>query len=73
MVGLLALAHDRGCEADLAGELEAILAAGELPDLAALRQRFMPSATAVPVVTVTLPAAVIYDALLGTPGEWMQP
>jgi Mu transposase, C-terminal domain len=72
MVGLLALAHDRTCEAELANALEAILAAGELPDLAELRQQFMPSTMAVPSVTVTLPAAIAYDALLSAPGEWLR-
>ena len=33
MVGLLALAHERGCEADLAQALDQDLAAGQLPDL----------------------------------------
>jgi len=40
MVELLSLAHDRGCEAALAAELEALLEAGELPDMAVLRERF---------------------------------
>ena len=71
MVGLLALAHDRACEAELAIELESITAAGELPDLAELRQQFMPSSMAVPMVTVTLPAAVAYDALLSAQ-EWLR-
>ena len=73
MVGLLALAHDRACEAELALELEAILAADKLPDLALLQQRFMPSPATVPTVTVTLPAAVAYDALLTAPHEWGRP
>ena len=47
MVGLLALAHDRTCEGELAIELEAILGTGELPDLALLRQQFAPPGTAV--------------------------
>lgn len=64
MVGLLALAHDRACEAVLASELEAALAGGELPDLALLQQRFTPSSIAVPEVTVSVPAAVAYDARL---------
>ncbi len=72
MVGLLALAHDRACEVALALALEAILAGGELPDLAELRQQFMPSAMAVPSVTVTLPAAMAYDALLSAPEEWLR-
>ena len=73
MVGLLALAHDRACEAELAVALDAILDEGELPELAALQQRFMPSTASVPMVTVSLPAAIAYDALLGAPQEWLQP
>jgi hypothetical protein len=72
MVGLLALAYDRACEAELAMELAEILAAGQLPDLAELRGRFMPSSMAVPIVTVTLPAAVAYDALFSAPQEWLR-
>jgi hypothetical protein len=64
MVGLLALAHERSCEADLAAALDIVLSAGELPDLAALRQRFGPVAAAPPSVTVALPSAGTYDALL---------
>lgn len=73
MVGLLALAHDRACEAELASELQSILDAGEVPDLTVLRQRFMPDSTAVPQVTVTVPAAIAYDSLLGAPQEWLRP
>ena len=72
MVGLFALAHDRTCEAELAIELEAILAAGELPNLAELQQRFMPTQTMIPTITVSLPAAVTYDALLNAPQEWLR-
>ena len=67
MVGLLALAHDRACEAELAIALEAILDAGEVPDLATLQREFMPASVPVPEVTVTIPAAMAYDALLSTP------
>ena len=66
MVGLLALAHDRTCEGELASKLEAILGTGELPDLALLRQQFAPPGTVVPTVTFT-------DALLGSPQEWLRP
>lgn len=69
MVGLLALAHDRACEAELGMELETILAAGQLPDLTRLQHRFMPPGTTVPMVTVSLPPAVAYDALLTAPQE----
>jgi Mu transposase, C-terminal domain len=67
MVGLLALAHDRACEAELALALQAILDAGEVPDLTTLQQRFVPASMAIPDVTVTIPAAIAYDALLSTP------
>jgi hypothetical protein len=72
MVGLLALAHERACEAALATELDAILEAGEVPDLAALQLQFVPAGTAVPAVTVTIPPAIAYDALLTAPGEWLR-
>jgi hypothetical protein len=73
MVGLLALAHDRACEAELASALDAILAVGDLPDLAVLQRRFAPSDAAVPAVTVSLPDAVAYDALLSAAREWARP
>jgi hypothetical protein len=69
MVGLLALAHERGCEAELAAALDAILDAGELPDLDTLRCRFAPPDSIVPTITVALPVAAVYDALL----TWQQP
>jgi hypothetical protein len=72
MVGLLALAHDRACEAELAGELRALLDAGDLPDLLALQRRFAPQTVALPEVTVTIPAAIAYDALLEGPHEWVR-
>src|SRR3954470_18818433 len=40
MVGLLALAHDRACEAELGHAIEADLDGGRLPDLDRLRDRF---------------------------------
>jgi hypothetical protein len=64
MVGLLALAHDRGVEADLASAIDAGLDAGELPDLAVLRRRFTPTTTAAPEVTVILPPLAAYDRLI---------
>jgi hypothetical protein len=39
-VGLLALAHDRACEADLADAIDADLDAGRLPELDRLRERY---------------------------------
>ena len=65
MVGLLALAHDRSCEAELTAALDALLAARTLPDLAALHERFGPATASPPTVRVALPAIVTYDALLG--------
>jgi hypothetical protein len=65
MVNLLALAHERGCEADLAALLAADLAAGQLPDLAALRERFAPDPAALPAVTVLLTPLTAYEALVG--------
>jgi hypothetical protein len=64
MVELLALAHERGCEADLAAALSEQLDQGGVPDLASLRGRFAPTATPLPVVTVTLPSIASYDMLL---------
>ena len=64
MVELLALAHERGCEADLAAALAEQLDGGGIPDLAPLRARFAPAATPLPVVTVNLPSMASYDRLL---------
>jgi hypothetical protein len=62
VVGLLALAHDRACEAELAAVIDADLAAGKLPDLDRLRERFRPD-TVVPAVTVDLVPLSAYDEL----------
>jgi len=64
MVELLALAHERGCEADLAAALAEQLDDGGIPELAPLRARFAPAATRLPVVTVSLPSMASYDTLL---------
>ena len=71
MVGLLELAHERACEAELAGVLEDLLDERQLPDLAALRRRFAPEASAVPTVAVLLPLAATYDVLLSQ-AEWVR-
>ncbi len=65
MVNLLALAHERGCEAELATLLTADLAAAQLPDIAALRARFAPDPAALPEVIVHLTPLIAYEALLG--------
>lgn len=64
MVELLALAHERACEAELAGILAADLAADRLPDMAALRTRFAPDPATLPEVVVTLAPLSGYDILL---------
>ncbi len=64
-VALLALAHERGCEAELASRLAEILEAGLLPDLDELRARFGPDPSSVPRVTVALGSLASYECLLG--------
>ena len=65
IVGLLWLAHDQACEADLASELDRILAAGDLPDLDALRLRFMQAPQdSGPDIAVHIPGTDSYDALI---------
>lgn len=66
-VELLALAHDRGCEAELARELDHVLGAGALPDLAALRRQFAPDPAELPIVSVQSVSLGSYEALLGAP------
>jgi hypothetical protein len=63
MVGLLALAHDRACEAELADAIEAALDVGEMPDLHRLRERFTPDRVAIPEVVVALTPLSAYDEL----------
>jgi hypothetical protein len=65
MVDLLALAHDRGCEAELASILDSDLAANQLPDMAGLRERFAPDPAALPEVVVQLTPLSAYEELLG--------
>lgn len=65
MVGLLALAAQDGIEAILAQRLEALLDAGELPNVKALREEFAPRQPELPTVRVEMPAIRNYDALLG--------
>ena len=54
LVGLLALAHERACEGELADVLDAELRAGRLPDLKALQARFGPMTTTAPHVSFEL-------------------
>ena len=67
-VALLALAHERSCEAALAKQLDASLDAGTLPDLEALAALFAPASTSLPAVNVELGSLADYDILLsGSP------
>jgi hypothetical protein len=63
MVELLSLAHERACEAQLAGTLTEDLAADRLPDLKALRERFAPELASLPEVSVQLTPLHLYEAL----------
>jgi len=64
-VELLSLAHERGCEADLAAALSEHLDAGEMPDLNTLRARFAPDPGRLPEVSVMLTPLAAYEALIG--------
>ncbi len=64
IVGLLEIAANDGVEAVLAVRLEALLAAGVLPDVKRLREEFAPRKTEVPHVIVEIPPPSFYDALL---------
>ena len=66
MVDLLAMAHERGCESELADQLDACLEAGRLPDIADLRERFAPDPARLPNVVVRLASLNAYEALLGS-------
>ena len=63
MVGLLALAHERACEGELADLIAQDLDAGRLPDLQALQDRFAPSISDIPTVTVELAPLTAYDEI----------
>ena len=64
IVALLEMAARDGVEGVLAQRLDALLVAGELPDVKRLREEFAPRKAEVPQVTVQIPAPSIYDALL---------
>ena len=66
MVDLLAMAHERNCESELADQLAAGLEAGRLPDMAALQARFAPDPARLPNVVVRLAPLNVYEALIGT-------
>jgi hypothetical protein len=64
MVGLLDLAGNGGCEAELAQRLGLLLTSGEIPDLDQLKQEMAPRPALSPQVTVVLPPLASYDQLL---------
>lgn len=64
LVGLLSLAHERACEAELATRLHADLAAGKLPDLKQLQSVFQPDTATLPDVVVELRPLSDYNGLL---------
>ena len=64
IVALLEMAALDGVEAVLAQRLDALLAAGELPDVKRLREEFAPRTAELPQVQVSLPPVSVYDALL---------
>jgi hypothetical protein len=73
MVALLALAHDRGCEAELAAALTEQMAgseamAGGVIDVPALQVQFAPVPATMPDIAVNLPAVASYDVLLPSMG-----
>jgi len=74
MVALLALAHDRGCEAELAAALiEQMQGLGDgkadgTINVPALRARFAPMPGTMPDIVVNLPPVASYDTLLPSLG-----
>jgi hypothetical protein len=76
IVALLALAHERGCEAELAAALTEQMQQepeGASPtafaiDVSALRARFAPTPALMPDIVVDLPPVAGYDALLPSLG-----
>ncbi|MCK1689063.1 hypothetical protein IVA85_25040 [Bradyrhizobium sp. 145] len=62
-VELLALAHERACDAELADAIGNDFDAGQLPDLAAVRIRFRPEQASLPLLAVELAPLAIYDEL----------
>jgi len=65
MVELLALAHERSCERQLAEQLAETLDAGDLPDIAVLRTLFGPDPARLPTVSVQLACLNGYEDLIG--------
>lgn len=64
-VQLLALAHERNCEAELALEIEGYLQAGQLPDIQRLRTRFEVTPGTMPKMQIRSATLASYSSLLG--------
>jgi hypothetical protein len=62
-VGLLHLAATHACEAALAAHLDAVLAAGGLPDIEAARAAVAPPPSTLPQITIRQPDLSVYDSL----------
>ncbi|MDE0227673.1 MAG: IS21 family transposase [Spirochaetaceae bacterium] len=69
MVGLLALAHDRCCEAALDARLAELLATGTLPELEPLEALFAPDPQSLPQLDVRLGSPSDYNELLDHPDK----
>jgi hypothetical protein len=69
IVALLEMAARDGVEGVLAERLDVLLAAGVLPDVKRLREEFAPRHAELPQITVEIPAASVYDALLPSAHE----
>lgn len=65
-VDLLALAHDRGCEAELADHLKEDLRQKRAPDVPTLRALFGPSQDALPDVQVKMVDLCSYNQVLNS-------
>lgn len=68
-VGLLHLAATHACEAALAANLDAVLAAGSLPDLEIARAAIAPPPAAVPEIMIKPPDLSVYDSLYQHQGD----
>lgn len=65
-VELLALAHERNCEAELASVMGQVLQPRGLPDLVTLRRKFSPDPANLPQVFVQPVCLDSYQVLVGT-------
>lgn len=63
-VDVLALAHERGCEAELATLITEQLDAGGLPDMGALHRRFAPDPARLPDISIPIIPLNAYDVLM---------